>query len=753
MVAEKGAMLLILMFASCLVQPALGEEVSETMATLSAQVRSLKETESAQAHEIERLRRLLSGYETQGRMLQEGEGAEGEGEGEKQGEGEGGEGEGEGEGGEGEGEGEEEPTAAGVAIAATLMVSISFVMCLYYFISYPDEDIQEIAWFTISRTISIFCAVLLFSSLNDLAETYIIAPVFGEDPSSLGALLVDFCHMMFWFIVMQIVCAFMSGAAGPWKVDGDEFKEFSDEKQEDLMRAKKCNMACYAMLLAHITGFASINCFMTLQQQPFFRATWGTALLVVPIVFVFMSLIQLGTDCVREHIAHMDDDGKDEFEELWDEECEVSENDVMGLTLSFVTVSALRFMITGCLPNQEGKEEVCAVEEYIYFHTTDQKVALMGLGVAFTILIFVLRLIWPDCLEPKAIKQRPSEEQEVWKVLKRLFEGVYFAVCMAFSWTFFYGTQMIFAGMSAFEGRVEILSVTIALVLSLVCMTGLIPLDMLADSDCTGPKCDAAIRSVMSAMGLLIGFSWEQTFDESVWAISMKTEGSDIPFINSHSTKFLLSVFCAVLLVPAWKMYMLPYIVAEGWLYQLSFKIEDIEGIVKQYCKVEEKNRAAAEDIFAEMDSDDEEAREEKRLQKLKRLERVRQIVTAVNLHADKLTKELTGVQPVKKNGAASTLSDDALPPLLPLMATPTRSDSVQSGIEIQPLLSRNGGVQRVISQTMPQSSTRATYQGPIVSPSTSYTGLSTWGLNRASMPSPSYTSYTAMQLPSNGFA
>merc|ERR1719253_1389486 len=71
------------------------------------------------------------------------------------------------------------------------------MMCLYYFINYPDPDIQQKSWETISSTISIFCAVLLFSSFNDLVEAYVITPIFGEGDATYGALFIDILHMLF----------------------------------------------------------------------------------------------------------------------------------------------------------------------------------------------------------------------------------------------------------------------------------------------------------------------------------------------------------------------------------------------------------------------------------------------------------------------------------------------------------------------------------------------------------------------------
>merc|ERR1719329_898772 len=103
------------------------------------------------------------------------------------------------------------------------------------------------------------------------------------------------------------------------------------------------------------------------------------------------------------------------------------------------------------------------------------------------------------------------------------------------------------------------------MVISLIMMFGLIPLDKLADAEFTGPATDRAIRSLMAAMGILIGFSWEQCFDTSVDALAEKSNAEHITGANQHSTKLFLSVFCAMILVPAWKRYILPYIVNKGW--------------------------------------------------------------------------------------------------------------------------------------------------------------------------------------------
>lgn len=275
---------------------------------------------------------------------------------------------------------------------------------------------------------------------------------------------------------------------------------------------------------------------------------------------------------------------------------------------SFTLVSALRFAITGCLPNQEGKEEECAVEEYLYKHTFGQKMMLIGFGVAFSLVIFVMRANWPAWLEeeggteemeeaekeeekaktPEQIAEAAEKKAQGKRIqfLGRFAEGIYVSMSMCFSWSFFFGFQMILAGFSIFEGQAELLAVSLALLLSAVCFGGILPLDWLADQPWTDAHCDTAIRSIMSAMGILIGFGWEQCFDASVDQIAEETNQSKIGFVNPHTAKASLTLFCCALLIPAWKRYMIPYMVAEGWNITFPLRLEDVPEMTKQMIKM-----------------------------------------------------------------------------------------------------------------------------------------------------------------------
>merc|ERR1719204_754431 len=78
-------------------------------------------------------------------------------------------------------------------------------------------------------------------------------------------------------------------------------------------------------------------------------------LLVVPISFIVLHCLSALLDRFRETLALMDEN-MDAREELWHDECLEAANDVAALTLSFNMMQAIRFSISGVLPDVHGKE-------------------------------------------------------------------------------------------------------------------------------------------------------------------------------------------------------------------------------------------------------------------------------------------------------------------------------------------------------------------------------------------------------------
>merc|ERR1719379_244454 len=141
---------------------------------------------------------------------------------------------------------------------------------------------------------------------------------------------------------------------------------------------------------------------------------------------------------------------------------------------------------------------------------------------------------------------------------------------MAFAWAFFYGFRWMIGrmGASAFHGDDTMLCVVLALVLSALCIASIFALDHLADAEWTGDEVDDAIREIIRVMGILIGFSWEQTFDAAEGALA-----AVLPC--PHLAKLGFACFSVVILIPAWRFHLLPMVVSHG--YKFGFILSDVD--------------------------------------------------------------------------------------------------------------------------------------------------------------------------------
>jgi len=159
---------------------------------------------------------------------------------------------------------------------------------------------------------------------------------------------------------------------------------------------------------------------------------------------------------------------------------------------------------------------------------------------------------------------------------------------MSFSWCVFFGLQMVLAGYSSFQGEsnAELSQVVLALSSSYGVFAIMIGLDKIADAgQAEGApswkrKGAEGVRNIMDACSLLVGFAWEQCFDQSVDSLADTAKHGR--FLNQHTAKLLLSVFCASLLVPAWRNYMIPYIIGKGWRYGYVTHPDHIGIVVKR---------------------------------------------------------------------------------------------------------------------------------------------------------------------------
>lgn len=566
-----------------------------------------------------------------------------------------------------------------VAIASTLLGSMIFQMGLFYLTNHSDEDMRRYSYEIINATVSIFAAVLLFQTFNDLVETYLLD---GTSPEY--QCLVDMGHMLVWYSILQLTLAWISGAIGG---------------EPESMDTMELNMKTFAVLLAHMTGFASINAWGSIQQLEFFKLTPILSFLVLPISACGQFGLQRITDGIRYRVTMADDGEEDEFEKKWDEECEEAEDDVMGLTLSFNFTQAARFSINGFLPDSEGAE----LPDQLYNHSSNEIRLLFGVGFACAIIMVTLFLRKPSeeeegsehghaegkeehghghaeganhnehghaensqhgHEEPAAHGHEEgetgSQEEKKGALSEELYERVMevsiITTSMCFAWCTFFSTRMALASAPQLGLHDPmVLGIAVTLVISLTAFSSIRVLDMIADADWTDDRADDAIKQFIKAIGILVGFGWEQCFDQAVGSLASRAP-------NPHIAKMVLAIACVGVVVPAWKWFILPMAVQEGWKFGFVVDHDDeekwnevVKNLQEKWKKRKEEAGEECNEGYRLLGDSKEEPKELKNqevakvptateIQALRRAERAESALLATQAEAEALKEQIRGL-------------------------------------------------------------------------------------------------------------
>jgi len=376
------------------------------------------------------------------------------------------------------------PLALG--ISTTLLGTVMFVIVLMYAINHHDNDMRKHTYSTIVSTISIFCAVLIFSTCNDMLGE--LGQQLGFDSHQMC--MVNMGHMLTWYMLMQLFLAYVCGVIGSF--NSKSRTEYEKENNFEL------NVKCWAQLLAHLTGFASINAWGSLQQLPYFRESPAKTMLILPAGMVGSFVLQRITDTVRTRVAAMDGE-VDESEKTWDEEAEECEDDVQGLTLSFNAVQSIRYLVASTLPNAEGEWEVLEVMENGCWRFMGQIFLAGVIGAVGVVLVIALGLLVEEEEdgsesgesneeeEGSQLAEKHSEESEkplMVQIQERFVKIIVVSLSMIYAWCTFYSGQLLVARiMQSMLGFDEMsLSLALAYFLTAMSFVGIRALDTIADN-------------------------------------------------------------------------------------------------------------------------------------------------------------------------------------------------------------------------------------------------------------------------------
>jgi hypothetical protein len=401
------------------------------------------------------------------------------------------------------------------------MGAVAFVMAIFYLVNFHDPQIRRQTWQTLNMTVSIFCAVLIYMLMKSFLDRFVPD---GEEWEVVSTLVL----YLLIFLFTQVFLYFL--------------------RSKDL----KWWLLAAGTILAHVSGFAAMYGFAGLQSMPPVSDSLWSATLLVPIAAVWLFGMELVAERCRFAIArathHVHGGHIDVDEDHWNEQVEEVENDVMSLSLGFLLMQVVRFGITGepqpYLPHDtpEGITQVHA----------NLLLACSGVFALFTVV-------------GTAFVHRVLSQDDAASAVDRLVRAFQNVNSMAFAFCFlFWGEWQVYAlGYQGVRIKACLLVAVFVTALSLLLIFVLDFLERIL-------ALRRAVRSLVLAMGLLIGFSWEKAFDIGLEALAhpdnaddaLFREGSaltDILVLIHMITPWALPAFLLCVALPAWKLYVLPH--------------------------------------------------------------------------------------------------------------------------------------------------------------------------------------------------
>mmetsp|Transcript_52377 Transcript_52377/g.94269 ORF Transcript_52377/g.94269 Transcript_52377/m.94269 type:complete len:535 (-) Transcript_52377:83-1687(-) len=406
---------------------------------------------------------------------------------------------------------EHEESAAGsgtMTSAIMLLGMVVFVLLMFYLVNWPDPDIRDMTWRLISATTSIFIAVLWFEAIRKLLALW-VGDLLGPD----------------WVLSLLI---FLS----VWSVQ---------QAQLHFFMGQKLHMTALSTIGAHVSGFAAIHTFSEIQtEEPFKRNAFmnGVVAVIFALVWVFLAFV---SKHIRRSIKHSEHFPKEEEHE-WVEQCEESENDVLAICLGKLFCNASRFALLGKLHEKEIL--LCDACPPPRMRTV---VLMFALGVFFMGLVFFANIF----------HNRVAKFEDNPRV-KRFVKISLATFAFSMSWTLLFANQWLFKvwDVSSHIQSPVMKMLLVALFLGVSSMVAIFVLDYLADHEIVDSK---ALRSVMFALGMLVGLSWEGSFDVATEALAegLADEGDEESAKGTYYTA-LLHIILVMISYPAWRLYILP---------------------------------------------------------------------------------------------------------------------------------------------------------------------------------------------------
>jgi len=409
------------------------------------------------------------------------------------------------------------------------------MMSTLYVLNNSDPDIRACSWQIIFTTIAFFVGILLCTAFNGLVVFFILGPDAGPGEQ----IFVDAGCVLMWFVILEVVLGLATGAIGSRKA--------RQVKRETIKRDVKC----YSTFLGLILAYSNLNFWGTLQHlipAQFALQHLIPPLITIPLACASLMFLFKVAETGRNKMAQANGKVEDEDEKEFIAQTKMVEDNVVSLVLAHLTVQSVRMYITGQLPIPMGADPPGLV-------ITMQDCYSLG---RFTLLFLALsplisKISFGDSMTEKRLK--------LW-LKKTCGNSVTFTLLYN---TFWFVHVQGLVGSSSF--------MLAALMLTLFTYVLIFALDWIADQTWTGEAVDEEIRFYIQALALLLGFAWKQAFVVAIGTVTAKYTFLPAPIETS-----IVSVLVAIVVVPAWRLYILPPVMHPEWHAHWMKVMEPPEG-------------------------------------------------------------------------------------------------------------------------------------------------------------------------------
>eukprot|EP00930_Biecheleria_cincta_P007124 TRINITY_DN108276_c0_g1_i1.p1 TRINITY_DN108276_c0_g1~~TRINITY_DN108276_c0_g1_i1.p1 ORF type:complete len:552 (+),score=87.15 TRINITY_DN108276_c0_g1_i1:59-1714(+) len=407
-------------------------------------------------------------------------------------------------------------------LSVFLMGFAILLMWLIYLLNWPGEGIRRETLKILDSTLTIFSAMLLFSAIKDVSAH--LFNEYGQPDSEVYMKPYEYSAilpMAYRFLVIDgtFVILLM------------------------FLRWRKHQTAAVATMGGYVVAFAGIDAFGSLQQcLPFAKSPVSSFGAVVVSAIILMFLLALHS-CFLKCLASMLT--STEWQETQEETFEVEDN-MVSLILSLLICQVIKFTIVG---------HITAIYGYSKGESIRQVLLLFGVAMAFAFAALLLVGIWQRLLRRTPTSTRVRKEGWANGLLVLILNTLTFTVawCLLYSaqWLFCSITQGSDAGDDKMLARIIIAAAVSALGIVVIFLLRCCADQMIGERN--------SFQTLINAVGLLLGLTWEQAFDTAVQSTA-EAFGEGQSRLVTGSTLF---VFWLVV-IPAWALYIRPVASAHG---------------------------------------------------------------------------------------------------------------------------------------------------------------------------------------------